>query len=157
MSNKKNIDRLKFLEYTGITDKDEQWKILTELFPIQKMKIKRKIITPTKYGDYISYYVRLEINGVGYKTIFNDSIWNYENGTRSADVDILACIFMDKKLADRAEDLQEFCRVIGYNIEDLRLAQRAYRECKRAQRYFKKVLTDYDLEKLSELFYEWGY
>ena len=150
-------DRLKFLEYTENTDKNEQWEILTELFPIQEMEVVQDTETPTKYGNYNSYNVRLRINGVDYKTVFHDSIWNYVNGTRSADVEIFACFIRDKESADEAEDLQEFCEMFGYEIKDLRKAQRAYRLCKKAQQYFNRVLIPDDLEKLSELLIEWGY
>ena len=150
-------DRLKFLEYAENTDKNEQWEILKELFPIQEMEVEQDTETPTKYGNYNSYNVRLKINGVDYKTVFHDSIWNYVNGTRSADVEIFACIFRDKESADSVEDLQEFCEMFGYEIKDLRKAQRAYRLCKKAQQYFDRVLIPDDLEKLSELLIEWGY
>lgn len=150
-------DRLKFLEYTENTDKNEQWEILTELFPIQEMEVEQDTETPTKYGNYNSYNVRLRINGVDYKTVFHDSIWNYVNGTRSADVEIFACIFRDKESADEVEDLQEFCEMFGYEIKDLRKAQRAYRLCKKAQQYFNRVLIPDELQKLSELLIEWGY
>lgn len=150
-------DRLKFLEYAENTDKNEQWEILTELFPIQEMEVKQDTETPTKYGNYNSYNVRLKINGVDYKAVFHDSIWNYTNGTRSADVEIFACFIRDKESADEAEDLQEFCEMFGYEIKDLRKAQRAYRLCKKAQQYFNRVLIPDDLEKLSELLIEWGY
>lgn len=150
-------DRLKFLEYAENTDKNEQWEILTELFPIQEIEVEQDTETPTKYGNYNSYHVRLRINGVDYKTVFHDSIWNYVNGTRSADVEIFACIFRDKESADSVEDLQEFCEMFGYEVKDLRKAQRAYRLCKKAQQYFDRVLIPDDLEKLSELLIEWGY
>ena len=150
-------DRLKFLEYAENTDKNEQWEILKELFPIQEMEVEQDTETPTKYGNYNSYHVRLRINGVDYKTVFHDSIWNYVNGTRSADVEIFACIFRDKESADSVEDLQEFCEMFGYEVKDLRKAQRVYRLCKKAQQYFNRVLIPDDLEKLSELLIEWGY
>ena len=114
-------DRLKFLEYAENTDKNEQWEILTELFPIQEMEVVQDTETPTKYGNYNSYN------------------------------------FRDKESADEAEDLQEFCEMFGYEIKDLRKAQRAYRLCKKAQQYFNRVLIPDDLEKLSELLIEWGY
>ena len=150
-------DRLKFLEYTENTDKNEQWEILKELFPIQEMEVEQDTETPTEHGNYNSYNVRLRINGVDYKTVFHDSIWNYVNGTRSADVEIFASIFRDKESADSVEDLQEFCENFGYEVKDLRKAQRAYRLCKKAQQYFNRVLIPDDLEKLSELLIEWGY
>lgn len=139
------------------TDKNEQWEILTELFPIQEMEVVQDTVTPTICGSYNSYNVRLRINGVDYKTVFNDSIWNYVNGTRSADVEILACFIRDKESADEIEDFQEFCEMLGYEIKDLKEAQRAYRKCKRTQKYFNRVLIPDELQKLSELLIEWGY
>lgn len=150
-------DRLKFLEYAESTDKNEQWEILTELFPIQEMEVEQDTVTPTEHGNYNKYNVRLRINGVDYKAVFHDSIWNYVNGTRSADVEIFACFLRDKESADEVEDLQEFCEMFGYEIKDLRKAQRAYRECKRTQQYFNRVLIPDELQKLSELLIEWGY
>lgn len=136
---------------------NEQWNILTKLFPIQELKLEKRMATPTKYGTHNNYNVRLRINGVDYKTVFHDSIYNYKKNTRSSNIDILACIFGDKKCADSVKDLQEFCEMFGYNIEELRKAQRVYRGCKAAQQYFNRVLTPDDLEKLSELLNEWGY
>lgn len=136
---------------------NEQWNMLTELFPIQEMKVKKISEILTKYGLRNDYKVRLRINGVEYKTEFHDSVYNYEKGTRSADVDIFVCIFRDKECADSVEDLQEFCEMFGYEIEDLRKAQKAYRDCKKTQQYFNRVLTPDDLEKLSKLLNEWGY
>lgn len=150
-------DRLKFLEYAKSTDKNEQWKILTELFPIQEIKVEQDTKVWTEYGNYNSYNVRLRINGVGHKTVFHDSIWNYENGTRSADVEIFACIFRDKETVDSVKDLQEFCEIFNYEVKDLWKGQRVYRLLKKAQQYFNRVLIPDDLEKLSELLNEWGY
>ena len=138
-------------------DKNKQWDILTGSFPIQEMRVEKDAIIRTKYGLYNSYNVRLKINGIDYRAVFHDSIWNYENNTRSADVEIFACIFRDKESADSVEDLQEFCENFGYEIKDLRKAQRAYRLCKKAQQYFDRVLIPDDIEKLSELLTGWGY
>ena len=139
------------------TDKNKQWEILTGLFPIQEMRVEKDAVIRTEYGLYNSYNVRLRINGVDYRTVFHDSTWNYENNTRSADIEIFACIFKDKESADNVEDLQEFCENFGYEIKDLRKAQRAYDLCKKAQHYFYSVLILDDLERLSELLSEWGY
>lgn len=147
-----------YLELYGTErNKAKQWGILTELFPIQGMEVEQDTEIPTKYGNYNRYNVRLRINGVDYKTVFHDSIWNYVNGTRSADVEIFACFLRDKESADSVGDFVEFCEMFGYEIKDLRKAQRAYRGCKKAQQYFNRVLIPYELEKLSELLAEWGY
>lgn len=139
------------------TDKNEQWNILTELFSIQEMRVTRVKVTPTKYGSYNSYNVRLRINGVDYRTVFRDSIWNYANDTHSTNVEIFASIFRDKEAADIVKDLQEFCEMFEYGNKDNSKVQRAYKLCKKAQRYFNRVLTPDDLEKLSELLDKWGY
>lgn len=145
-------------EYANITDRDKQWKVLQELFPIQEMKVKQDTKTLTKYGYYNNYNVRLRINGVDFKTEFHDSIINYINSTRSADIEIFACVFGDKICADIVKDLQDFCEQFGYDkIEDLRKAQRAYRLCRKTQKYFERVLIPDELQKLSELLIEWGY
>lgn len=151
-------DRLTVLEYAEVTDKNEQWKVLQELLPIQEIEVTQDIVIKTDFGMYNKYNVRLRINGVDYKTEFHDSIMNYINGTRSADVEIFACVFRDKECVDSVDDLQDFCEQFGYDkIEDLRKAQRAYRGCKKAQKYIKRVLIPSDIEKVSELLNEWGY
>ena len=136
---------------------NEQWKMLKELFPIQELKLERRAVTRTKYGLRNNYNVCLKINGVTHRTVFHDSVYNYVHNTRSSIIDIFACILRDKDCADSVRNLQEFCEEFGYEIKELREAQKAYRDCKKTQQYFNKVLTPDDLEKLSELLTEWGY
>ena len=136
---------------------NERWNMLKELFPIQEMRVEETTRTLTKYGPHNNYNVYLKINGVKYKTEFHDSVYNYVHKTRSSNVDIFACIFRGKECADSVRNFQEFCEMLGYEIEELRKAQKVYRECKRTQQYFKKVLTPDDLEKISKLLEKWGY
>ena len=140
-----------------LTDPKEQGKVLKELANIERMSVKKIKPMLSKYGLYNRYKVTLVISGEMYKTEFHDSIMNYIEGKRSSGVEIFACMFRDAQCAKSVIDLQDFCVNFGYEVEDLRKAQKAYEGCKEVKKFFDKVLDEYQQDTIGELLNEWGY
>lgn len=137
-------------------NKTKQWKILQELIPIQRLNVLSAGNGSTKYGIYRKYKINLKINGVGYTTIFHDSVYNYKKHKRSANIEIFFCIFRDAYYAAGTETYQDFCEQFGYELDDIK-AKKAYEGCKRAQKFFEHVLNPSDFERVVSLLDEWGY
>lgn len=158
----KNTDE-KVLKVKELTNEKEQWEALKELVYIEDMEVEKIGDTAGEYGTYSEYKVVLDTRirtyncTKLYETEFSDSIMNYAKGKRSADVEIFACIYRDVECANSVTDLQDFCISFGYEIKDLRKAQKAYKACRVAKKYFEEVFTKKQLAIIDELLNEWGY
>lgn len=146
-----------------LTNPTKQWKTLKELVYIEDMEVEKIGDITGEYGTYSKYKVVLETRIRTHKCTklyeieFSDSIMNYAEGKRSADVEIFAFIYRNMECARSVTDLQDFCESFGYEIKDLRKTQEAYKACCAIKKYFEEVFTEKQLNIIAELLDEWGY
>lgn len=101
-----------------------------------------------------------------YRAIFTDSINNFKKGIPINLDDILYSWILDADAFRYSKDFEDFCLNYCYNFKDYDVndnkyisgkcqAERAYKGCKYAYKKMFELLTDEQIEKLHDLFYNY--
>jgi len=93
------------------------------------------------------YKFTLQKNGRRYSAEFGQSIAATKTSTPPRSYDILACL----SGYEPPSDLQEFCLEFGYDVKQLREAQRAFKAVQKEYKALSRMYTPEELEMLNDI------